>query len=138
MITLHVEAPTINELILKVNEELYGRDLAEAKATQRAIEPQMPAETTASEPTPVKAPEIAHNAPKPAVEETPEATTETPDSAKKAPTLAEVRLALRDFTATPDGKAKTRELFERFGARKLSEVDPVHYAEILDEIQKGA
>ena len=57
------------------------------------------------------------------------------EPAKKEPpkvTLEEVRAVLTALSA--EGKtAQVRNLIEKYGATKLSEVDPVHYAGLMED-----
>ena len=49
-----------------------------------------------------------------------------------AVTLEQVRLTLASLSA--EGKtAQVRDLIEKYGATKLSEVDPVHYAGLMED-----
>ena len=70
----------------------------------------------------------------------PEAKEESKNAVDLAPlTLAEVRSRLADLSRK-GFTAQIRELLASYGATKLSEVDPKHYAEIMDralEIQNG-
>ena len=57
------------------------------------------------------------------------------EPAKKEPpkvTLEEVRAVLTALSA--EGKtAQVRNLIEKYGATKLSEIDPVHYAGLMED-----
>jgi len=51
---------------------------------------------------------------------------------ERAPSLTEVRAVLADKSR--DGHtARIKKLLEKYGAPRLSEVDPVHYRDLLDE-----
>jgi hypothetical protein len=51
---------------------------------------------------------------------------------ERAPSLTEVRAVLADKSR--DGHtARVKKLLEKYGAPRLSEVDPVHYRDLLDE-----
>ena len=59
-------------------------------------------------------------------------TTKIKESKSQAVTLEEVRSTLASLSA--EGKtAQVRDLIEKYGATKLSEVDPVHYAGLLED-----
>lgn len=70
----------------------------------------------------------------------PEAKEESKNAADLAPlTLSEVRTRLADLSRK-GFTAQIRELLASCGATKLSEVDPKHYAEIMDravDIENG-
>ena len=70
----------------------------------------------------------------------PEAKEESKNAVDLAPlTLSEVRTRLADLSRK-GFTAQIRELLAKFGATRLSEVDPKHYAEIMDravEIENG-
>ena len=54
------------------------------------------------------------------------------ESKTPAVTLEQVRSTLASLSA--EGKtAQVRDLIEKYGATKLSEVDPVHYAGLLED-----
>ena len=58
----------------------------------------------------------------------------SPPQEKTAVTLEQVRTKLAGLSAA--GKtAQVRDIIEKYGATKLSEVDPVHYAGILEDAE---
>ncbi len=104
------------KLLLDVVEDM--RSLADSlQAVADAIGQNDPEETATPEPTPAAKP-----APAPA------------DPPPKAITLEEVRAVLAE--KSHDGfTAKVRELLQKYGAQKLSGVDPKHYAALLKDAE---
>ena len=63
----------------------------------------------------------------------PEQTKSLPQK-KTAVTLEQVRTKLAGLSATGH-TSQVRDLIEKYGATKLSEVDPVHYAGLLEDAE---
>lgn len=118
MITLHVEAETVNELMLKVTDALYGHTPEDAEHVYSLL-------TNPAAPTiePQKAPQ---DAPKPAVEDTPAPKAEAPTAAQTAPEerplQEQVRALGLEIAQTAAGKAALRTILNEIGVKKVTDL----------------
>lgn len=137
MITLHVEAETMNELILKATDALYGHTAQEAEHLYMALSnPAAPVIPAAKKEPPRKAPESPVSAPEPKVEETPDPEPAAATSAKPAPTAAaktlpEMREIISKAVQQPGGRETLADFLKEHGVKKLPELDPAHYDDLL-------
>ena len=160
MITLHVEAETMNELILKATDALYGHTMQDAEHLYTALTNpaapvipakavQKPMEQTKNPETAVKAAESRVSAPDAPVEETPapqsESATATKtgaENAAPAKTLTQMRELIGKAVQQPAGKAALAGYLAECGVKKLPELDPSHYdgllARMADFLPEGA
>ncbi len=140
MITLHVEAETMNELILKATDALYGHTPQDAEQLYMALtKPSAPPSThlMQTEIATVKATERPVFATNPTVEETPAPAKETATAAKPAPTapaqktLPEMREIVGRAVQKPGGREALATFLKEHGVKKLPELGAEYYSDLL-------
>jgi hypothetical protein len=70
----------------------------------------------------------------PAVEEKPAAAAKPPEPPTKAPALSDVRSVL-GAKSNAGFTTEVRELLRKYGAEKLSDIDPSHYTDLLKDAE---
>ena len=125
------------EAVLKLTELLAGLNLGTAPASEEAPAPENKKATKkqAEKPEPEKPePEKQETAP----EETPEPEAQEPESADEAPaeiTYQETASKVIELSKTK-GRAAAEELLAKYDAKKLTEVDPALFAQVIQDVEE--
>ena len=125
------------EAVLKLTELLAGLNQGTAPASEEAPAPENKKATKkqAEKPEPEKPePEKQEAAP----EETPEPEAQEPESADEAPaeiTYQETASKVIELSKTK-GRAAAEELLAKYDAKKLTEVDPALFAQVIQDVEE--
>lgn len=120
------------EAVLKLTELLAGLNLGTAPASEEAPAPENKKATKKQAEKPE--PEKQEAAP----EETPEPEAQEPESADEAPaeiTYQETASKVIELSKTK-GRAAAEELLAKYDAKKLTEVDPALFAQVIQDVEE--
>lgn len=120
------------EAVLKLTELLAGLNLGTAPASEEAPAPEKKKATKKQAEKPE--PEKQEAAP----EETPEPEAQEPESADEAPaeiTYQETASKVIELSKTK-GRAAAEELLAKYDAKKLTEVDPALFAQVIQDVEE--
>ena len=119
------------EAVLKLTELLAGLNLGTAPASEEAPAPEKKKATKKQAEKPE--PEKEEAAP----EETPEPEAQEPEAADEAPeiTYQETASKVIELSKTK-GRAAAEELLAKYDAKKLTEVDPALFAQVIQDVEE--
>ena len=121
------------EAVLKLTELLAGLNLGTAPASEEAPAPEKKKATKkqAEKPEPEKQEAAPEETPEPEAQEPEAVEQETAD----APTYQETASRVIELSKTK-GRAAAEELLAKYGAKKLTEVDPVLFAQVIQDVEE--
>ena len=84
----------------------------------------------------LSAPDEAPSAPTEAPSVQPDAPEASPETSAPALTIVELRARVSELS-TPENRPKIREILTKYGAKKLTDIDPAQYREFKNEVENA-